>query len=99
MAIDGTYDMSLNTPMGKQEGKLHLAVDGGALTGSMEQMGNKVDLANGKVDGNKLSWEASITTPMPMTLKFEAEHEGDTVKGDVELGAFGKASFEGTRVA
>lgn len=97
MSIDGTYNITLNTPMGKQDGKLTLKADGDTLTGNMEQMGNSVDLANGKVDGDKLTWDASITTPMPMTLKFEAALDGDNIAGDVELGAFGKASFEGTR--
>ncbi len=97
MSIDGTYNMSLNTPMGKQEGKLTLKADGDTLTGTMEQMGNSVDLVNGKINGDSLTWEASITTPMPMTLKFDAKHSGDSVSGEVELGAFGKASFEGTR--
>lgn len=97
MSVDGTYNLTINTPMGKQDGKLTIAADGGALTGTMEQMGNTVDIANGTADGNNLTWEAAITTPMPMTLKFAAAVDGDAISGQVELGAFGKADFEGTR--
>ncbi len=97
MSVDGTWDMSLNTPMGKQEGKLHLSADGDALTGKMEQMGNSVDIANGKVAGDTLTWEASITTPMPMTLNFEGKLDGDKITGSVGLGAFGNADFEAVR--
>jgi hypothetical protein len=32
-----------------------------------------------------------------MTLEFDAEVEGDNIKGNVKLGAFGNATFSGTR--
>ena len=97
MSVDGTYNLTINTPMGKQEGKLTVAADGGALNGTMEQGGNSVEIANGTVDGNNVTWEAGITTPMPMTLKFAGTVDGDKISGEVELGAFGKAAFEGTK--
>ncbi len=97
MSADGTWNMTLNTPMGKQEGTLNLATDGGSLTGTMEQMGNSVEIANGSADGDTLKWDASITTPMPMTLNFEGKVDGDKMTGSVALGAFGNAEFEATR--
>ena len=34
---------------------------------------------------------------MPMTLEFSATVDGDNISGSVKLGAFGTASFSGTR--
>jgi hypothetical protein len=56
-------------------------------------------LANGKIDGNALSWSASITSPMPMTLEFTGTVEGDELSGSVKAGAFGSFPFSGGRAA
>ena len=34
---------------------------------------------------------------MAMTLEFSATVDGDSISGDVKLGAFGNASFSGSR--
>ena len=96
MSAAGTYTMEMNTPMGKQEGKLVIESADGALTGHMESMGNKADIENGKVDGDKMTWECKITSPMPMTINFEGTHAGNQITGEAALGAFGKAPFTAT---
>ena len=52
---------------------------------------------SGKVDGDTLTWSASITSPMPMTLEFSATVSGDAMTGNVKLGAFGNAPLSGVR--
>ena len=49
------------------------------------------------MDGDDITWKASITKPMPMTLEFSGTVDGDNLKGNVKLGMFGSASFSGTR--
>ena len=97
--IDGKYDVVTKTPMGDQKGVLTLATDGDSLTGSISGDQGSIDLADGKVDGDQLSWTANITSPMPMKLEFSAKVDGDSISGSVQLGAFGSASFEGSRIA
>lgn len=102
MAVDGNWDMTLDTPMGKQSGKLVLARSGDTVTGHMEQMGNKVDLEDGTInDAGEMTFTANITSPMPMALKATGTyHEGDDkITGSVGLGAFGNAPFEATRAS
>ena len=43
-----------------------------------------------------LTWKAALTQPMPITLEFTAKVDGDTISGNVKLGTFGDATFEGT---
>ena len=97
MSADGTWNTTMNTPMGAQQGTLELKTDGGTLTGTLSGAQGTIELKDGTADGDSLSWKADITTPMPMTLEFSATVDGDSISGNVKLGAFGNASFSGTR--
>lgn len=99
MAIDGKWEITINSPMGAQKASLDLKADGAALSGTQTAQGSTQALANGKVDGSKLSWSANITTPMPMTLEFSGAVEGDKLSGSVKAGAFGSFPFSGGRAA
>ncbi len=97
MSADGTWNTTMNTPMGAQSGTLTLATDGNTLTGKLSGPQGEIELEEGTVDGDKLTWKASITSPMAMTLEFSATVDGDEISGNVKLGAFGNATFTGTR--
>jgi hypothetical protein len=97
MSADGTWNTTINSPMGAQNGTMTLATDGGTLTGKLSGAQGEIEIEDGSVDGNNLSWKASMTAPMPMTLEFTATVDGDEITGDVKLGAFGNATFTGTR--
>ena len=97
MSADGTWNTTMNTPMGAQNGTMDLATDGGTLTGKLKTPQGEVDIQDGTIDGNSLAWKADITQPMALTLEFSATLDGDNITGDVKLGAFGNATFTGTR--
>ncbi len=87
----------MNTPMGAQNGTMTLSTDGGTLTGTLVSPQGEIELTDGTVDGDTLTWKADITSPMAMTLEFTATVDGDSMSGNVKLGAFGDATFTGTR--
>ena len=97
MSADGTWNTTMNTPMGAQNGTMTLSTEGGTLTGKLSGPQGEIDLQDGTVDGDSLTWKADITSPMAMTLEFSATVDGDSMSGNVKLGAFGDASFSGTR--
>jgi len=99
MSANGTWNTTINTPMGAQNGTLELNVDGSDLSGKMSSPQGEMAIENGTIDGNTLSWKAAITAPMPMTLEFSATVDGDAITGTVKLGAFGEAEFSGTRAS
>ena len=99
MAVDGKWEIVINSPMGAQKATLELATSGGGLTGTQTAAQGSGPLENGKVDGDAVSWSAKITSPMPMTLDFAGAVDGDTLSGSVKAGSFGSFPFSGTRVA
>jgi hypothetical protein len=97
MAADGTWQLTMNTPMGERRSTLTLSTSGGTLTGQQEAEGNITDIADGTVNGNDLSWKVSITNPMPLTLTFSGTVNGNLLNGTADTGMFGSFPFEGTR--
>ena len=99
MSVAGTYDCVTKTPMGDQKSKFTVIVDGDTFTGQQAGAMGSMDVVDGKVDGNTLTWTMNMTVPMPMKLTGEATVEGDAITGAVDAGAFGKMPLSGTRAA
>ena len=97
MSIAGTYECVTKTPMGDQKSEFTIVVDGDTFTGKNAGAMGSMDLENGKIDGNKLTWSMKMTVPMPMTLEGEATVDGDTITGGVKAGAFGTFPMSGIR--
>ena len=96
MSADGNWKITINSPMGAQTVDATIKTNGDTFTGVTKgAMGEQA--IEGKVAGDKLTWSTSITSPMPMTLEFEATVSGDSLSGNVKLGAFGSASISGVR--
>jgi hypothetical protein len=97
MAADGTWNLTMQTPMGERRSTLTLATAGATLTGKQEAEGDTTDIAEGTVNGNAVSWKVSITNPMPLTLTFSGTVEGNSLTGSADTGMFGSFPFQGTR--
>ena len=98
MAADGKWQLTINTPLGAQQSTLTISANGDSLSGTQgAASGDERPIEDGRVTGDNLSWKASITKPMPMTLEFSAIVQGDSMSGSVKLGPFGTQSFRGVR--
>ena len=98
MAVDGTWKLTVNTPMGPQESTLVIASSGATLTGTQSAgSGEGKPIDSGTVNGNAITWKSSISRPMPMTLEFSGVVNGDSLSGSVKLGMFGSQQFSGVR--
>ena len=66
----------------------NLKQSGSSLTGTVEGgRGGSVEIKNGKVDGNNVSFEVERETQSNMTtLKYSGKVEGDTMNLTVETG-------------
>ena len=97
MSVAGTYNCVTHTPMGDQTSTFTVNIDGDSFTGTNSGQMGSMEVENGKVDGNTLTWQMKMTVPMPMTLEGEATIDGDTLTGTVKAGAFGSFPINGTR--
>jgi hypothetical protein len=97
MAVDGTWNLPTDTPMGERASTLVVRVAGGTLEGTQSAEGQTANIFDGTVSGNTLGWKVSITQPMPLTLDFSGTVDGDAMSGTVQLGMFGSSPFRATR--
>lgn len=97
MSVDGKWNVTVNSPMGAQKSELNFKAEGSTLTGTAQAQGNTQNIADGKVEGDNVSWKVSITTPFPMTLEFAGAVNGDSMSGNVKAGNFGSFSWTGSR--
>jgi hypothetical protein len=99
MAVDGTYQIEIDTPMGKQESKLTLKTAGGKLSGTIESPFGTTDFSGGTVTGNEVAWNMEISSPMgKMALGYKGKVAGNAISGEVKAGDFGTSPFKGKKV-
>ncbi|MFL0415140.1 hypothetical protein [uncultured Sphingomonas sp.] len=96
--VDGTYDVTVKSPLGDQKSTLTVKSDGNTFTGTNSGAMGSSDVS-GEVNGNTLTWKQQMTVPMPMTLDMSVTIDGDSVSGTVGAGAFGSFPVTGTRTA
>ena len=97
MAVDGNWNLTLNTPMGERTATLSLKSSGSTLTGTQAAEGDSAEIFEGTVNGDDVAWKVSITSPMPLTLDFKGKVAGDGITGEMGIGFMGSFPFTGTR--
>mgnify|MGYP000470408452 FL=1 len=60
-AVDGDWDVTIKSPMGDQKAVLTVNSDGGSFSGKMSGGLGTMEIADGTVDGDTLSWGMDIT--------------------------------------
>jgi hypothetical protein len=99
MDVDGSWDLVIDSPMGKQNVIITLKEDAGQLTGTLLNKSNnmKTDLFDGAVTGGELTWKAKLQL-MNITLTFSTSVQDDVMSGKVKAGLFGNFNVTGQRV-
>jgi hypothetical protein len=96
--VQGKWKITINTPMGERSGVLELFVNGATLTGSLSDGDHHVAISDGRIEGNKLNWQAKITKPMRLSFKFTAIVEQDRISGAARH-MLGTATFSGVKLS
>ena len=97
--VDGAYDCITKSPMGDQPSVFTIVSDGDRFNGTNAGPLGSLDVKDGKVDGNRLTWTMEMVMPMPMTLTCEAVITDGKLNGTIDAGAFGALVMSGTRRA
>ncbi len=83
--IDGKWTGSVSTPNGDVPQTFNFKADGAALGGSLEFMpGMAIPIADGKVDGNDISFSVTLDFGMPFKITYTGVVAGSElkIKGD-----------------
>jgi hypothetical protein len=79
--IDGKWSGSLSTPGGDFPQNYTFKADGAKLTGSFDVMGMEIKIADGKIDGDNISFTLTFDFGMPFTIAYK----GVVSKGEIKL--------------
>jgi hypothetical protein len=100
-AAEGTWDLIIHTPIGKQRVALELSTEDGVLRGVARDLrsGEEVVLTDLVLDGDRLTWAQSITKPMWLNLTFDVTVSGDELTGRSKAGRLPSSRVVGRRTA
>jgi hypothetical protein len=94
-AVTGTWAVTIHGPTGPQETTLELSLSEGVLGGTQSAMGQVEKIVEASYDGasGALVWVNKIKKPLPLSLKFQGQVEGNTMSGKVSTGIMGSFPF------
>ena len=97
MSVEGTWDLSVSTPIGRIGATVDLVREDGILTGTAHGAGEDIRLTDITLDGDRLSWKQSITRPMRLNLLFTVTVTGSTLAGTSRAGRLPASRVTGRR--
>jgi hypothetical protein len=99
MALDGKYDVEIQTMMGNQKMCVTLKTQGSSLSGQIDGFFGSQSFDSGKVYGSEFSWSVNLQSPMGvMKLDVNGTFGDDSIKGQVVLGSFRPTPFTGNKI-
>lgn len=97
MSVEGTWDLSITTPIGRIKAITEFRRKDGVLIGTAHGAGEEVPLSDIVLDGNQLTWKQSVTRPMRLNLAFAVTIDGDTLAGTSKAGRLPASKVTGER--
>lgn len=98
MSIGGTYQVTVKTPMGDQQGKLIIQTTGDGFSGSLETPSGTSSFTGGRINGSELRWQAETKTPMgSFDVSYTATIDGDKLTGEAST-PLGAAPMAGMKI-
>src|SRR5690348_2110970 len=79
--VSGQWETTFSSPNGDIHLVFHFKVDGDKLTGSVETSNGSVEIEDGKVDGDKISFNTHLGDDV---IKHAGTASGDTIPLSVE---------------
>ncbi|MGB9939519.1 carboxymuconolactone decarboxylase family protein [Methanosarcina sp.] len=99
-ALDGTWQVVFHHPAADLDLTIVMDTRNGGISGSVtsSSQGTSVKIVEGKVEGNRFSFKAPMTTPVHMDIRCEGIVDGDLISGHVTVQGAGIFPFSGTRI-
>ncbi|XPP26754.1 MAG: hypothetical protein ACNYNX_00840 [Leucobacter sp.] len=95
---DGSWNIIIATPMGRQEVTLDIETAAALLTGTATTAHEGViDLHEGTWDGQVLVCKVDLKKPLPLTVTYKLEISDDQISGTAKAGPFPASKVTGSR--
>jgi hypothetical protein len=98
MSLNGTWNISISTQIGRQSAVLELTENDGLVVGVAKNDAETMPLINPVLLGTRLTWKLSITRPLRLYVTFDVIIDGDTLTGTSKAGILPPSRVTGTRV-
>ncbi|MEV8517075.1 hypothetical protein [Dactylosporangium sp. NPDC051484] len=101
VAVEGTWTLLVDTPIGEQKTVLVLHRDGARLTGSLDYRTDSLEITDGVTSGDDAGWKVvktlNVLLRTKVTVAFTVTVEGDSMRGKADAGKFGTFDVTGRR--
>ena len=95
--VTGAWKMTFNTDQGAIDSDMTLKQAGDKVTGSLTSPQGEAPIEGTFKDGKLLLTLTVDAQGQSLTITFSGALEKDTLKGDVDFGGFGSATWSATR--
>lgn len=95
--VDGIWNLSVQTPIGKQNVKLTIKSDGNTFEGALDGGEGRNEITDGTIDGSSIFFRATIKRPVKVKVSYKAKIEGDSLTGTAKTPLLPTINFSGTR--
>ena len=97
--FDGTWNVVIATPIGRQHVVLEISTRDGTVRGTATRGSEVVPFIAPVLDGNRLTWTQHVTKPLRLSLTFDVTVEGSTMAGTAKAGILPSSRVTGERQA
>ncbi|MFF2554002.1 hypothetical protein ACFVUS_23595 [Nocardia sp. NPDC058058] len=97
MSIEGIWDLTISTPIGRIKAEVDLRRQGELLSGTARGAGEQVPLHDLALDGDQLTWKQAVTKPMRLNLAFAVTIAGENLSGTAKAGRLPASKVIGQR--
>jgi hypothetical protein len=96
MSIAGTWDVTINTPMGAQAITLEFVDE---QSGVARRGSDSVELQDVSVSGDTVTCSVALIQPIRITAQCTLQIDGDSLTGTARAGFFGTFALTGKRTS
>jgi hypothetical protein len=95
--VSGEWDLTLNTPRGEMTSTAKFVQEGEKITVTMTNPRGE-STGSGTIKGADIEWTVTRETPRgQITVTYKGKVEGNTMKGEAQMGDFGTSEWKATK--
>ena len=98
MSLEGTWDLTIQSPMGAKTFRLEVRAGEGALQGTASANGETHPMTGLRQEAGRLRWSMQMPRPMNVVLDVDVAQDGDTLAGSAKAGHMPLPDVRGVRV-